>query len=681
MPQDLEKARIQDIERTLEQLPRGLFAVYERVLAQIKLNDQETVIGMVRWLLHATRPLRVVELCEALNVQATNQLTREQVCVGYVQACGHLLDLSAGRMFPTHSNDEYISLKPLKTKLEGVSFQPNPDRPEEFLWITFVHQSVREFLSGISQSSTRFHWTITDKRTTHIAITNRLIQCLSVSGLSNNPEDVDRESPLTCYAKNNWFYHMGKLGGDYMKVVKSNPEFFQMTSIARDRWWQWMDERRMNWLMNNGGPDQGLPIVHMACYAGLYDLAKHCLLKRNTLLGWRRERDVNQVWGREGVTSLHLISTRSIDQTTLDIVKLLLDCGAKPTVVNSRGYSALHLALQGAWQDLRLVKLLTSTAEGREVIKAEINSDFDRFPTPFPGTLLHQAAKLNNGPLCRELIENYGYDVNTKNRNGLPPLYDLIYTENTDLAKFFINQWGATAAAGQTLDFLRAVFESDLTYVTAKEAKDIVINDLGIEINGTDSHGNNVLHRSSYFKPSHIMQLIESGINVNARNSKGETILHTAFGNLHRQAGGFSNQWLHFVLKQSQLDINSQDHKGYTPLHAMVNALGSRLGSYTVWMSSLSSLLDLGADRSLEDGEGMTALQLALQYRLGAESRLRSKLDNQEMPARHLSMTIETLLNYTTVPINAQIVPAPNQKMVRFAAEAELVGCAQWNGH
>lgn len=134
MAQDLEMALIQDIERTLEQLPRGLSAVYERVLAQFNPNSQETVTEMLRWLLHATRPLRIIELCEALDVQATNQLTREQVCVGYVQACGHLLlivkvitfftDFPLSSHAVLYNSSRAASILTLETRKEKLFFIP-----------------------------------------------------------------------------------------------------------------------------------------------------------------------------------------------------------------------------------------------------------------------------------------------------------------------------------------------------------------------------------------------------------------------------------------------------------------------------------------------------------------------------------------------------------------------------
>lgn len=89
----------------------------------------------------------------------------------------------------------------------------------------------------------------------------------------------------------------------------------------------------------------------------------------------------------------------------------------------------------------------------------------------------------------------------------------------------------------------------------------------------------------------------------------------------------------------------------------MINALGSGFGP-VFFERSLWSLLDFGANRFLEDGEGRTAVELALQHQVKANGRLSSEPDSQWMRNLHLATAIQTLLNYTTVPVNAEIVPA-----------------------
>ncbi|KAM0192269.1 hypothetical protein ACHAPI_008443 [Fusarium lateritium] len=80
MAQDLEQKPLLDIVPSLDRLPSGLDAVYERILSQIDFNKWGIIQKMLDWILIATRPLRIPELCEAAGVQATDSMCRESVC-------------------------------------------------------------------------------------------------------------------------------------------------------------------------------------------------------------------------------------------------------------------------------------------------------------------------------------------------------------------------------------------------------------------------------------------------------------------------------------------------------------------------------------------------------------------------------------------------------------------------
>jgi hypothetical protein len=55
-------------------------------------------------------------------------------------------------------------------------------------------------------------------------------------------------------------------------------------------------------------------------------------------------------------------------------------------------------------------------------------------------------------------------------------------------------------------------------------------------------------------------------------------------------------------MKQGRLDVDSQGHRGFTPVRAVVNAFRYSFGQYSIKTTSLSALLDSGADRSLGNG-------------------------------------------------------------------------------
>lgn len=82
------------IEAALDQLPTGLDAVYGRILAQVDPEKADTISKLLVWVVLAARPLAVSEICRALYIQPTPFVEREQVCMDYIRACGHLLQVT-----------------------------------------------------------------------------------------------------------------------------------------------------------------------------------------------------------------------------------------------------------------------------------------------------------------------------------------------------------------------------------------------------------------------------------------------------------------------------------------------------------------------------------------------------------------------------------------------------------
>ncbi|KAI6754076.1 hypothetical protein HG530_013252, partial [Fusarium avenaceum] len=91
--QDLEQKTLDEIDTAVNHLPRGLYAIYDRIISKIENETRGGIVEMLRWILLAARPLTISELCNAIDVKSTDFLTREQICLGYVQSCGHLLQL------------------------------------------------------------------------------------------------------------------------------------------------------------------------------------------------------------------------------------------------------------------------------------------------------------------------------------------------------------------------------------------------------------------------------------------------------------------------------------------------------------------------------------------------------------------------------------------------------------
>jgi len=98
--------------------------------------------------------------------------------------------------------------------------------------------------------------------------------------------------------------------------------------------------------------------------------------------------------------------------------------------------------------------------------------------------------------------------------------------------------------------------------------------------------------------------LLEDGLDVLKTDDTGQTLLHIAANfNKNPEVKDMVN-WLNdheHVGQEGQL-LNKQDNRGRTALH--VAAISNN------WQC-IDALLDLGADRTLKDEHGFTALELA----------------------------------------------------------------------
>ncbi|SPJ88930.1 related to ankyrin 3 [Fusarium torulosum] len=158
MAQDLEEKPLLDIIPSLDRLPSGLDAVYERILTQIDFNKWEIIQKMLDWILIATRPLRIPELCEAAGVKATESMCRESVCEELIKACGHLLLVQYHDHETIYNISKTIQhIREERYELAGPKIEPEiqlmSDRGTIF-WstqVTFLHQSAKDYYITMKQ--------------------------------------------------------------------------------------------------------------------------------------------------------------------------------------------------------------------------------------------------------------------------------------------------------------------------------------------------------------------------------------------------------------------------------------------------------------------------------------------------------------------------------------------------
>ncbi|PNP76030.1 hypothetical protein FNYG_10588 [Fusarium nygamai] len=488
MAHDLGAKRLLDFEASLETLPAGLDAVYERILQRIDFENNAVIQGILYWIVTAIRPLTISELCEAVDLKSTAFLTREEVCVELIESCGHLLQILdvAGNYISTHPDSDFVSeysdatdqdidvmsKNMVNPKSGRESAKENKDIPhsrgmqdKKKLIVTFLHQSAKDYLIT---SRRRFGAQIPGLAHPQLhelaAVTSILyLEKISSHVVTQREESEDTENcfPLTNYAVDNWHLHFKELE-DPTRVMHQCAIFFGKDSKARHTWQKLYD-------FNEAGQEAPpIPLLHLSAILALNNLAAWCLKHEG-------EQDIKSEWW--GQTALSVAFEMRQDY----IVTLLLDAGAGAATCRSYSMDIVEMALSYCNKDV--LKHIAQSESCRHLLKK------GAFKTD--RSLLRTAIVHGNVDACRFLIEDLGWNLDRPDRAfGRSALMCALGGGHFELVGVLIKEY--SVLMGNHFEILQVAVSCVPFTDSFGPVVRFLVDHCGIDINATDKEGHNM---------------------------------------------------------------------------------------------------------------------------------------------------------------------------------------------
>jgi len=203
------------------------------------------------------------------------------------------------------------------------------------------------------------------------------------------------------------------------------------------------------------------------------------------------------------------------------------------------------------------------------------------------GTALHSASQAGHLPVVRSLLR-HGVDVDARNPKNLTALHYASLCGRRDVVQFLL--------------------------------------DHGADVNSREHALNTPLNLAAHSGHADVVQvLLEHNADVNSNDEDGLTPLHDVV-NSYDPKGGYP-QVVRLLLAYGA-NTNAHATNQGTPLHLVAD------GQHGLDLDVARLLLEHGADVDLENGEGMTPLQVTLEYRKDQVAQLFSEFRSDRIESR-----------------------------------------------
>ncbi|OAL56010.1 hypothetical protein IQ07DRAFT_530043, partial [Pyrenochaeta sp. DS3sAY3a] len=304
----LQKRTCTEVLETLRQMPKGLPAMYERMLVQIPPEQKHTSSLILRWATLAFQPLCLKAIAAAVHLKASDlQISLKQTALDAIALCGPLLVVE----------NEKVGL---------------------------VHQSARDYLLRIHDDSNpaldAFRIRLDND---HLALAQKCLEIVAQSEIQHTRLHADDmifiEEPLLKYAVLYWPEHAKHCSGLVAQLYKSQELFFRKKSPLRENWW-----RTYHAPLDLSVSGVSSELSHVVCYLGIIPLVELMLKNRWKLKLTKHLNESSMLQG----TALFW----AVKGANEMIVRKLIDAGTRLNVKDRRGRTPLYHACGGNYTSI-----------------------------------------------------------------------------------------------------------------------------------------------------------------------------------------------------------------------------------------------------------------------------------------------------------------------------------------
>ena len=604
------------LRRQLNELPKGLDEMYERILTEIESTSQG---HLARRLLHclavAFRPLRAEELAEVLAFD---------------------VDETEGSIPQYHPEWRWEDQEQaVLSACSGLISIVDSGRSRV---VQFSHFSVKEYLSSnrlAAASGDVLQYRILPEPAHLILARACLGVLLSLDSCANNESDLDyieivrrdKDIPLLKYAAEHWSSH-AQVGNVSSCLKEAMETLFDLRKPYFSAWIRRHQVDSDHDLLGFGWSVLKPNPLYCAARCGFYDLVQHLIVKhpeqvndRGGKLGYplvaalskshfraaelllkngarinvrrdaplclalyfsdddrihatkfllKRGADVNAM-GKHNWTPLCLATFRGC----LEVTQMLLEHGAEVDRPNIKGQTPLHLVstimdpdLPGEGERSILARLLVDNG-------ADVDAQDEHERTP-----LHFASFYARPEIARLLLD-HGANPQAENIQGRSPLHE-------------VSQGNCRIPCHGQLCW---PFRNRVFHLQASLNVALLLLERGADVNAPDKDHVTPLHLASSCGLLDIARLLlDHGATANVENIHGQTPLH-----LVSQGELFSNENpdIARLFLGLGLEVNARDKDLSTPLHFACSH-----GNFEIALL----LLDHGAELNVQNADGETPL-------------------------------------------------------------------------